>query len=228
MIEMNNVTKVYNNGAMAIDNISLKVHPGEFVFLIGPSGSGKSTMIKILMREEKVTNGDVFVNGRDVSSMFRSEIPYLRRSMGVVFQDFRLLEKKTLYDNVAFAMEIIGAYKREIKKRVPVVLKMVGLGDKKDCYPGQLSGGEQQRAALARAIVNKPQLLIADEPTGNLDPETSSHIMTLLEEINAGGTTILVATHDINMVNKMEKRVIELSCGRIVRDDMRGHYRNEA
>lgn len=228
MIEMNNVTKVYTNGTMALDNISMTVQRGEFVFLIGPSGSGKSTLIKILMREIKVTNGEIFVNGRDVSSMFRSEIPYLRRSMGVVFQDFRLLEKKTLYDNVAFAMEIIGAYKREIKKRVPVVLKMVGLSDKKDCYPWQLSGGEQQRAALARAIVNKPDLLIADEPTGNLDPETSSHIMSLLEEINAGGTTILVATHDINMVNKMEKRVIELSCGKIVRDDLRGHYKNEA
>ena len=160
--------------------------------------------------------------------MFRSEIPYLRRSTGVVFQDFRLLEKKTLFDNVAFAMEIIGAYRRDIVKRVPVVLKMVGLEDKMDCYPWQLSGGEQQRAALARAIVNKPQLLICDEPTGNLDPNTSEHIMYLLDRINEGGTTVLVATHDTNMVNKMNKRVIELSQGRIVRDDLRGFYKNEA
>jgi cell division transport system ATP-binding protein len=228
MIEMHNVTKIYTNGAVALDNVSLTVKPGEFVFLIGPSGSGKSTLIKILIREIKVTSGDVFVNNKDVTSMFLSEIPYLRRSTGVVFQDFRLLEKKTLFDNVAFAMEIIGAYRRDIVKRVPVVLKMVGLEDKMDCYPWQLSGGEQQRAALARAIVNKPQLLICDEPTGNLDPNTSEHIMYLLDRINEGGTTVLVATHDTNMVNKMNKRVIELSQGRIVRDDLRGFYKNEA
>ena len=225
---MQNVTKVYENGAMALENINMCIKPGEFVFLIGPSGSGKSTLIKILMREIKVTNGDVTVNGRDVSSMHRSEIPYLRRSMGVVFQDCRLLEKKTLYENVAFAMEIIGTYKREIIRRVPAVLSLVGLSDKKDCYPWQLSGGEQQRAALARAIVNKPMLLIADEPTGNLDPETSYHIMSLLEEINSRGTTVLIATHDINMVNKMKKRVIELSHGNIIRDVNGGMYRHEA
>lgn len=227
MILLKNVTKVYPNGATALDDISFFIERGEFVFIVGPSGSGKSTLIKLLMHEETATEGDVIINNDDVGKLKRREIPYLRRSMGVVFQDFRLLSKKTVYENVAFAMEIIGAGRKEIRKQVPNVLGLVGLAHKAKAYPDELSGGEQQRVALARALVNNPAFLIADEPTGNLNPKAAMEIMELLEDINKRGTTVIMATHAKEIVDKMKKRVIAIEDGKIVRDETRGAYGDE-
>lgn len=227
MIELRNVSKTYPNGTVALRDINLKLDKGEFVFLVGPSGSGKSTLVKLLLKEEDATEGEVYVNGYDVTSMTRQEIPYLRRSLGVVFQDFRLLPNKTVYENVAFAMIITEALPKEIRRQVPMALALVGLSRKANMYPHQLSGGEQQRVALARALVNNPALLIADEPTGNLDPETSWEIMKLLSEINHRGTTVIVATHEKSIVDEMKKRVVAINKGVIVRDQEKGLYRDE-
>lgn len=227
MINFENVTKIYQNGTLALTNINLKINKGDFAFFIGQSGSGKSTMIKLILREEEATEGIVSVNGFNVSTMGRKEIPFFRRSIGVVFQDFRLLPGKTVYENVAFAMQVVEALPKEIRRRVPTVLGLVGLSNKAKVYPNQLSGGEQQRVALARALVNNPVLLVADEPTGNLDPETSWGIMNLLSEVNQMGTTVVVATHEKNIVDTMKKRVIALSKGEIIRDQEKGQYEDE-
>jgi len=227
LVELRNVSKTYPNGTVALRDINLKLDKGEFVFLVGPSGSGKSTLVKLLLKEEEATEGEVYVNGYDVTSMTRQEIPYLRRSLGVVFQDFRLLPNKTVYENVAFAMIITEALPKEIRRQVPMALALVGLSRKANMYPHQLSGGEQQRVALARALVNSPALLIADEPTGNLDPETSWEIMKLLSEINHRGTTVIVATHEKSIVDAMKKRVVAINKGVIVRDQEKGLYRDE-
>lgn len=224
MIEFVNVTKEYENGVLALNDVSLKIENGEFVFLIGSSGAGKTTLTKILMREENVTSGQVILDGKDVTLLADKDIPYLRRKMGVVFQDFRLLEDRTVYENVEFAMQIVGASRREIRRRVPTVLNMVGLNYKAKMFPRQLSGGEQQRVALARALVNNPTLLIADEPTGNLNPETAMEIMEIFENINAMGTTIIMATHAHDIVDAMHKRVIAIEDGRLVRDEVGGEY----
>lgn len=224
MILFSNVSKVYDNGTKALDNISFFIERGEFVFIVGPSGAGKSTLIKLLMHEETATSGDVIINNVNVGALKQNQIPYLRRSMGVVFQDFRLLPKKTVYENVSFAMEIVGASKRAIRRQVPNVLSMVGLSAKAKMLPGQLSGGEQQRVALARALVNNPAFLIADEPTGNLNPKTAMEIMELLDDINKRGTTVIMATHAKDIVNEMKKRVIAIEDGVIARDEVRGGY----
>ncbi len=228
MIEFKNVSKHYENGTIALRDATFKVEKGEFVFIIGPSGSGKSTLVKAMMKEENATNGDIYVNDYKVTDLDRRQIPYLRRSFGVVFQDFRLLPNKTVYDNVAFAMQIVEAMPKEIRRQVPMALALVDLSKKAKAYPHQLSGGEQQRVAMARAIVNSPCLLIADEPTGNLDPDTSLEIMKLLDEINQRGTTVVVATHEKHIVDSMKKRVIELEKGVIIRDQKKGFYKNEA
>lgn len=227
MVELKNVAKTYPNGTVALRDVNLKIEKSEFVFLVGPSGSGKSTLVKLMLREEETTEGEVYVNGYDVSSMTRQEVPYLRRSLGCVFQDFRLLPNKTVYENVAFAMIITEALPKEIRRQVPMALALVGLSRKANMYPNQLSGGEQQRVALARALVNNPSLLIADEPTGNLDPETSWEIMKLLSEVNHRGTTVIVATHEKSIVDEMKKRVVAISKGLIVRDQEKGQYRDE-
>lgn len=225
MIIFSNVSKVYDdNGAKALDGISFCIERGEFVFIVGPSGAGKSTLIKLLMHEERATSGDVIINGINVTGLKQKDIPYLRRNMGVVFQDFRLLPKKTVYENVSFAMEIVGASRREIRRQVPNVLSMVGLSHKAKSYPYQLSGGEQQRVALARALVNNPAFLIADEPTGNLNPKTAMEIVELLNEINKRGTTVVMATHAKDIVDCMKKRVIAIEDGVIARDEARGVY----
>lgn len=224
MIQMTNVTKIYSSGSVALDDISIVIEKGEFAFIVGPSGAGKSTFIKLLFHEVTPTSGEITVNGRYVSDMDPDDIPYLRRGLGIVFQDYRLLPNKTVYDNVAFAMEVIEAPRREIQKRVHAVLELVGLRDKARIYPNQLSGGEQQRVAIARAIVNKPLIVIADEPTGNLDPDTSWEIMQIFNRINKTGTTIVMVTHDKQMVDAMKKRVIAIEKGRIVRDELRGLY----
>ena len=224
MIQMTNVTKIYSSGSVALDDISVVIEKGEFAFIVGPSGAGKSTFIKLLFHEVTPTSGEITVNGRYVSDMNPDDIPYLRRGLGIVFQDYRLLPNKTVYDNVAFAMEVIEAPRREIQKRVHAVLELVGLRDKARIYPNQLSGGEQQRVAIARAIVNKPLIVIADEPTGNLDPDTSREIMQIFNRINKTGTTIVMVTHDKQMVDAMKKRVIAIEKGRIVRDELRGLY----
>jgi cell division transport system ATP-binding protein len=224
LIKFINVSKKYDKGVIALSNINFEIESGEFVFIVGPSGAGKSTLIKLLLKEEEPTSGTIIVNKKDITKMRRKEIPYLRRSMGVVFQDFRLLPNKTVFENVAFAMEIVGAHPKEIRRKVPMVLSLVGLSDKADQYPQQLSGGEQQRVALARAIVNDPSILIADEPTGNLDPDTSWEIVKLMAEINKRGTTVVMATHAKDIVDAMKKRVIALEKGNIVRDEARGVY----
>ena len=222
---MKNIKKIYDDtGTIALENINLDVKKGEFVFLVGPSGAGKSTFIKLLLREVVPDEGVLTVNGRDVIRMSKKDVPYLRRGLGVIFQDYRLLPDKTVYENVAFAMQVIEAPRRLIQRNVNNVLEIVGLRDKYKCFPNQLSGGEQQRVAIARAIVNNPTILIADEPTGNLDPETSWEIMDIFLKINAAGTTILMATHDKEIVNVMKKRVIAIEDGHIVRDEMRGRY----
>ncbi len=224
MIIFSNVSKIYDNGTKALDNISFFIERGEFVFIVGPSGSGKSTLIKLLMHEETATSGDVIINSVNVNALKQSQIPYLRRNMGVVFQDFRLLPKKTVYENVSFAMEIVGASRREIRRQVPNVLSMVGLSHKARALPSQLSGGEQQRVALARALVNNPAFLIADEPTGNLNPKTAQEIVDLLSDINKRGTTVIMATHAKDIVDQMKKRVIAIEDGVIARDEARGVY----
>lgn len=227
MIEFVNVTKVYDNNMTALNNVSLKIENGEFVFLVGSSGAGKTTVTKLLMREENVTEGEIFLYGEDITKISRKEIPFLRRKMGVVFQDFRLLEDRTVYENVEFAMQIIGLSRREIRRRVPNVLNQVGLNYKAKMFPRQLSGGEQQRVALARALVNNPSILVADEPTGNLNPKTAMEIMEILENINAMGTTVIMATHAKDIVDVMKKRVIEIEDGVIVRDEVGGAYHGE-
>src|ERR1700684_2256025 len=225
MIRLENVSKVYPAGARpALDDVSIDIDKGEFVFLIGPSGSGKSTVLRLLVREELPSRGLVSVNSRNVGRMPKRKVPDLRRRIGCVFQDFRLLPKKNVFDNVAFALEVINKPPRTIKRTVPEVLDLVGLAGKAQRMPTELSGGEQQRVAIARAFVNRPLVLLADEPTGNLDPDTSQGIMSLLERINRTGTTVVMATHDNNIVDSMRQRVVELSLGRLVRDEQRGVY----
>ena len=224
MIKLTDVTKVYDNGARGVDNISLNIEPGEFVFIVGSSGSGKSTMVRLLLKEVEPTAGKIIVNDTDLNSLTRKQMPAYRRKMGVVFQDFKLLRNKTVYDNVSFAMQIVKSSNRDIRRTVPQILALVGLAKKARAYPNQLSGGEQQRTALARAIVNRPPLLLCDEPTGNLDPETAWEIMYLLEDINASGTTVVVATHAKDIVDGMRKRVIGLSNGNIAKDVEKGTY----
>ncbi len=224
MILLSHVSKTYPNGSTALDDVSFFIERGEFVFIVGPSGSGKSTLIKLLMHEEVATKGQVIINNKDLAKFKRREIPYLRRSMGVVFQDFRLLSNKTVYENVAFAMDIIGASRKEVRKQVPAILSLVGLSHKAKSYPSELSGGEQQRVALARALVNNPAFLIADEPTGNLNPKVAMEIMELLDNINKRGTTVIMATHAKEIVDSMKKRVIAIEEGKIVRDESRGGY----
>ena len=228
MIHLNNVTKVYPNGSRGVEGINLHIEKGEFVFIVGSSGSGKSTLMKLLLKELDPTSGEITINKIKTNDLSRREIPYLRRNLGVVFQDFRLLPNKKVYENVAFAMRVIEAPNRMIRRNVPAVLSLVGLGQKGRSLPNQLSGGEQQRTALARAIVNNPPILICDEPTGNLDPETAWGIMDLLEDINARGTTIVMATHARDIVDEMQKRVVTLQHGHIVKDIKRGGYSDEA
>ena len=227
MIELTNVVKTYDIGTKALRGVSMKIEDGEFVFLVGPSGSGKSTIIKLLTAELAPTEGCVNVNGFQLEKIRSRAIPYLRRTLGVIFQDFRLIENKTVYDNVAFAMRVIGASEKEIKKRVPYVLELVGLENKGRRLPNELSGGEQQRVAIARALVNNPSVIIADEPTGNLDPARSLEIMMLLEHINALGTTVMVVTHEKELVNRFTKRVVAINEGLIISDGMDGYYLNE-
>ena len=225
MIHLKDVTKIYKeNNVLALDKVSLDIERGEFVFIVGTSGSGKSTLMKLLMHEEVATSGSIVVNGKDVTKLKPKEVPYLRRSLGVIFQDYRLLEDKTVYENVAFAMQVIEAPRRIMQRSVNAVLDIVGLRDKFKSFPSQLSGGEQQRVAIARAIVNDPRIVIADEPTGNLDPETSWDIMDIFQRINAAGTTIVMATHDKTIVDQMQRRVIAIAGGRIIRDEARGVY----
>ena len=227
MIELSNVVKTYDPGVKALNGISLKIDDGEFVFLVGPSGSGKSTIIKLLTAELEPTAGSVLVIGFVLEKIRPRASPYLRRTLGVIFQDFRLIENKTVYDNVAFAMRVIGAGEGAIKKRVPYVLDLVGLENKGRRLPHELSGGEQQRVAIARALVNNPSVIIADEPTGNLDPSRSLEIMMLLEQINALGTTVMVVTHEKELVNRFTKRVVAIDEGKIISDGMDGYYLHE-
>ena len=227
MIEFKDVSKIYNNNVKALSNVSIKINSGDFVFLVGASGAGKSTFIKMLLKEVDPTTGEIIVAGKELSKITRRQTPYYRRKIGLVFQDFRLIPTVNVYENVAFAMRVVEASPREIRKRVPEVLAKVGLDRKYKMFPNELSGGEQQRVSLARAIVNKPSLLIADEPTGNLDPETANGIMELLDEINKSGTTILMATHAKDIVDNMKKRVIAIDKGTVVRDDRKGMYENE-
>lgn len=228
MIKFINVSKVYeDNGAKALSNINMFIEKGEFVFLVGPSGAGKSTIIKLLLKEIDPTSGTIILNDMDITKVKNRKVPYIRRNIGVVFQDFRLLPNKTVYENIAFAMEIIGSHPKEIRRRVPMVLSMVDLSGKAYCYPDQLSGGEHQRVAIARAIVNNPPVLIADEPTGNLDPDTAWEIMKIIKDINRRGTTVLMATHAKDIVNSMKRRVIAIEGGRVVRDEEKGVYEYE-
>jgi len=224
MIELRNAVKTYENGAIGLAGVNLSIGKGEFAFVVGSSGSGKSSLIRLLQKETELTSGKILVNKEDISTITRKKLPYYRRKMGVVFQDFRLLPDKTVFENVAYAMQIVEATNREIRRTVPQVLSLVGLARKAKSYPRQLSGGEKQRTALARAIVNRPPLLIADEPTGNLDPDTAWEIMTLLEDINDRGTTVLVATHANDIVDDMQKRVITIDYGKIISDIERGGY----
>lgn len=223
MIEFKNVSKVYDTGTEAVHNANFKIDKGEFVFLVGSSGSGKSTLIKLILKEEEPTRGNIIINGKDTTFLKPKRVPILRRSMGVVFQDFRLLPDKTVYENVAFAMYIVKATPRHIRRQVPMVLSLVGLSAKAKMYPNELSGGEQQRVALARALVNNPSMIIADEPTGNLDPDTAWEIMNLLNDINLRGTTVVMATHAKNIVDAMNKRVIHIDKGNII-SDRKGGY----
>ena len=227
MIEFKNVSKLYNNNVKALSDVSINIESGEFVFLVGPSGAGKSTFIKMILKEVEPTSGKVVVNNTDLSKLARNDVPYFRRKIGMVFQDFRLIPNLNVYENVAFAMQIVGATSREIRKNVPIVLGLVGLARKARCYPNELSGGEQQRTALARAIVNNNPILIADEPTGNLDPATSWEIMNCLQDINRRGVTIIMATHEREIVNTLKKRVIEISNGQISKDVHEGGYDDE-
>ena len=227
MIRLKDVEMEYDNGTRAIKGITLTIEDGEFVFLVGPSGSGKSTIIKLLTGEVEPCAGRIMINGFSVSNISEKQIPLMRRTLGVIFQDFRLIEKKTVYDNLAFVMRAVGASPKEIRKRIPYVLELVGLEKKADQYPGELSGGEQQRVAIARALVNNPSMIIADEPTGNLDPQRSLEIMMLLERINELGTTLLVVTHEKSLVNRFSKRVVAIENGRIISDETGGYYNGE-
>ena len=228
MVQMNNVTMVYDNSDVAaLDDFSLTINEGEFAFLVGPSGSGKTTIIKLLTGEIMASEGQVIVDGFDMNKLKRRKMPQMRRTLGVIFQDFRLIDKMTVYDNVAFAMRVVGAANKEIKDRVPRVLELVGLEGREKRLPAELSGGEQQRVAIARALVNNPTMIIADEPTGNLDPVRSLELMLLLEKINEMGTTILVVTHEKELVNAFSKRVIAIDGGHLISDGMDGYYLNE-
>lgn len=228
MIRFKDVVKRYNENTVALDNININIEKGEFVFLVGVSGSGKSSIIKMMLREEKATEGQVKIDEYDLNLLKEKEVPYFRRKLGVVFQDFRLLENKTVYQNVEYAMKVVEAEQEEIEKKVPEILKRVGLDKKANCYPRELSGGEQQRVSIARAIINNPEILLADEPTGNLDPITAKEIVELLLNINNNGTTVIMATHDINIVNDLKKRVISMKCGKIISDNKDGEYIIEA
>jgi cell division transport system ATP-binding protein len=224
MIKLDGVTKIYKGQVAALRGASANIDKGEFVFLVGPSGSGKSTMIRLLNKEEAPTEGRIFVAGKDIGELSSWKVPFLRRNIGCVFQDYKLLNNKTVYENVAFALEVIGRPRHVVKTQVPAILELVGLAKKMDNMPDELSGGEQQRVSIARAFVNRPLILLADEPTGNLDPATSVGIMRLLDRINRTGTTVLMATHDRAIVDTMRRRVIELDRGQIIRDQSRGVY----
>jgi cell division transport system ATP-binding protein len=228
VIKLQNVTKTYKRGAddqvIALEDVSVEVNKGEFVFVVGPSGSGKSTFMKLLTREQLPDDGEIWVAGKNLATLRSWKVPVLRREIGYVFQDFKLLENKTVYENVAFALEVIGRPRREIEKRVPEVLELVGLSEKSRAHPHELSGGQQQRVSVARAFVNNPRILLCDEPTGNLDPSTSVGVMKLLDRINRTGTTVVMATHDQHIVDSMRRRVIELEDGHVVRDQSRGVY----
>ena len=228
MIRLIDVHKEYENGTEALRGMDLRIDDGEFVFLVGPSGSGKSTIIKLLTGEVRATSGRVMVNGYNLGNIRNWQIPYMRRTLGVIFQDFRLIDKKTVRQNLEFAMRVIGASRREMRRRIPYVLDLVGLKEKLDVHPDELSGGEQQRVAIARALINNPQMIIADEPTGNLDPQRSLEIMMLLEKINELGTTVMVVTHEKELVNRFSKRVVAIESGRIISDGMGGYYNNES
>lgn len=227
MIKLIDVQKEYENGTKALKGVNLSIEDGEFVFLVGPSGSGKSTIIKLITGEILPTDGRVMVNGYNLGDISHKQIPAMRRTLGVVFQDFRLIQKKTIYDNLTFAMRTVGSRPSTIRRRITYVLNLVGLGDKANQHPDQISGGEQQRVAIARALVNNPSVIIADEPTGNLDPRRSLEIMKLLEEINRLGTTVLVVTHEKDLVNRFDKRVVAIENGRIISDGAGGYYNNE-
>ncbi|MBU3689283.1 MAG: cell division ATP-binding protein FtsE [Acidimicrobiales bacterium mtb01] len=224
MIRLETVTKSYSSDVIAVRDASFEIAKGEFVFLVGPSGSGKSTLLRLMNRQEQPERGTVWVAGKDINDMPESKVPYLRRTIGNIFQDYKLLPNKTVFENVAFALEVIGRPRHVIRQQVPAVLELVGLADKEDRFPHQLSGGEQQRVSIARAFVNRPLILLADEPTGNLDPGTGEGIMRLLDRINSTGTTVVMATHDTRVVNMMRRRVVQLDRGVIVRDQERGVY----
>jgi cell division transport system ATP-binding protein len=224
MIKTEHVTKIYKDSVAALDDVSVEIGKGEFVFIVGPSGSGKSTFIRLLLKEEEPTRGNIYVAGKNINTLSSWKVPYLRRNIGTIFQDFKLLPDKTVFENVAFALEVIGKPQHITRRRVPEILQLVGLGNKLGNYPDELSGGEQQRVSIARAFVNRPLILLADEPTGNLDPTTSVEIMKLLDRINRTGTTVIMATHDNAIVDAMRRRVIELDGGHVVRDQARGVY----
>ncbi|HNY12195.1 MAG TPA: cell division ATP-binding protein FtsE [Candidatus Wallbacteria bacterium] len=224
MIEFNDVSKVYDNGVVALDNISVRIERGEFVFLIGPSGAGKSTFLKMIFREQTPTSGEMFIDGRNITRLKRHEVPYLRRNIGVVFQDFKLLEDRSVFENVAYTLKVMGFNHTVIQNQVSHVLELVGLSTKKRIYPSQLSGGEKQRVCIARAIVNNPAILVTDEPTGNLDPYISWEIMKTMVDINSKGTTVVFATHNKELVDRMRKRVIVLRDGRLTKDEKRGSF----
>jgi cell division transport system ATP-binding protein len=227
VVELRDVSKAYGAGSVGLEHATLRIGRGEFVFLVGPTGCGKSTCLRLLMKELEPSSGDVLIAGRQLNGMERKRVPYLRRNIGVVFQDYKLLPNRTVYDNVAYSLQVIGETRQEIRRKVPDILRLVGLSTKLHNYPDELSGGEQQRVSIARAFVNHPPLVLADEPTGNLDPETSIGIMQLIYRINRTGTTVVVATHDREMVDKMRRRVVELREGRIVRDEVSGLYRRD-
>ena len=228
IVRLENVTKVYGNKTIGLDHVSTNIHKGEFVFLIGASAAGKSTFLKLLFREEKPTSGKIYVGNKNISLLKTKELNMLRKNIGVVFQDFRLLEDRTAYENIAYAMEVLGYSKKDIQDRVPKILKKVGMIHRQDHYPQQLSGGEQQRIAIGRAIINSPKILLADEPSGNVDPSTAVEIMEIFKEINSVGTTIIMATHDRFIVDQLAKRVIELKKGQVLRDQEGGRYTNES
>ena len=227
MIRLIDIFKEYDNGTKALQGVNLRIDDGEFVFLVGPCGSGKSTIIKLITAEEAPTEGRIMVNGYNLNNIRPGQVPYMRRTLGVIFQDFRLIAKKTVWQNLSFVMRAVGASNREIRKRIPYVLKLVGLEKKAHHFPGELSGGEQQRVAIARALVNNPNMIIADEPTGNLDPKRSLEIMTLLEQINELGTTVLVVTHEKGLVNRFTKRVVAIEDGTIISDETGGYYNGQ-